>query len=553
MLVRSIFVVGILLVTLLWESPSSVHALGEERCARGRLLCTDENGRYTYSSRYGWTVTGVVWLDENQDGIRQPDEPVAPHEYFWPAHVSETYICFHSLYRERVNEHGYSNEVPHGTGSAFIPRGTTELTVDIRVVWPLGPDGERFPLDWPLADGHFFRQKVSSFFQWCDGGFAVTNAEEIPFWDTFERLGLEDIGYPISHRYMRGGIVTQDFEKARFQWQPTREFYGVVDTTNYLANPTHKPVFAFGPRLRVMLDEVKVIFDVEDLRPSSSTGSSANAAVNSGDPTVYWPIADDQGRFNSPIFSGTVWVDENADGIRQPEEPPAAQAVLTVSAIYPSARWSISVFYFRSGVKLVRKIGRTSYTHRGLASHRFEPGEEHQTLSIRVIKLDLYDERLCPEIRDLPNGRFFHDQNYQRYNIDVRCDTGFAVTNADGIPFWDTWQRLGLENVGYPISYRYMWRGLVTQAFEKAIMQWQPGKGVQFVNISDELHDAGLGDKVRAGELTIANGGVIAKRVGESCPFHNGYDECTHWFFPLKYKWPFGPFQTTPRHVSTFE
>ena len=55
-----------------------------------------------------------------------------------------------------------------------------------------------------------------------------------------------------------------------------------------------------------------------------------------------------------------------------------------------------------------------------------------------------------------------------------------------------------MENVGYPISHRYMWRGFVTQAFEKAIMQWRPERGVQFINIFDELHDAGLDGLLRS-------------------------------------------------------
>ena len=50
--------------------------------------------------------------------------------------------------------------------------------------------------------------------------------------------------------------------------------------------------------------------------------------------------------------------------------------------------------------------------------------------------------------------------------------------------------------MGYPISHRFMWRGFVTQAFQKAIFQWQPGRGVFFVNIFDELHDAGSDDYV---------------------------------------------------------
>ena len=47
-----------------------------------------------------------------------------------------------------------------------------------------------------------------------------------------------------------------------------------------------------------------------------------------------------------------------------------------------------------------------------------------------------------------------------------------------------------MENVGYPTSSRYVWRGLVTQTFQKAILQWRPVKGVFLVNVFDLLHDA---------------------------------------------------------------
>ena len=77
------------------------------------------------------------------------------------------------------------------------------------------------------------------------------------------------------------------------------------------------------------------------------------------------------------------------------------------------------------------------------------------------------------------------------------CESGFSVTNAGGITFWDAWQRLGLENVGYPISHRFKWKGLVTQVFQNAAFQWRPGKGVFLVDVFDELDDAGLEDALR--------------------------------------------------------
>ena len=226
------------------------------------------------------------------------------------------------------------------------------------------------------------------------------------------------------------------------------------------------------------------------------TLSPANAAINGA--LVSETKADDQGRFSSKRFSGTVWVDENADGIRQPSEPVAANSYLFIQGSYdPTNRhWEIYASYFKSGAKPVRKSGgavSVDYTHTGSAFHRFPPGENHQTLSIRVVQHGQH--HLSPLNLPLADGHFFKETSEERFQ---RKDAGFAVTNADGIPFWDTWQRLGLENVGYPISHRYMWRGFVTQAFQKAIMQWQPGKGVFFVNIFDEMHDAGRDDVLRS-------------------------------------------------------
>ncbi|MDO8692078.1 MAG: hypothetical protein Q7R39_19070 [Dehalococcoidia bacterium] len=67
---------------------------------------------------------------------------------------------------------------------------------------------------------------------------------------------------------------------------------------------------------------------------------------------------------------------------------------------------------------------------------------------------------------------------------------GFAVTNDGGVPLWDTWQLYGLDNVGYPLSSRFVWGGYLTQVFQKAVFQSRPDLGgVAFVNVFDELHN----------------------------------------------------------------
>ncbi|MCS7001380.1 MAG: hypothetical protein NZ518_00885 [Dehalococcoidia bacterium] len=87
------------------------------------------------------------------------------------------------------------------------------------------------------------------------------------------------------------------------------------------------------------------------------------------------------------------------------------------------------------------------------------------------------------------NGWFFSQANGRGGGGEV----GFSVTNNEGIPFWTWWGRLGgLEVVGYPISDRFIWNGFVSQAFQKAVLQWRPEtQTVVFVNVFDELAAAG--------------------------------------------------------------
>ena len=231
------------------------------------------------------------------------------------------------------------------------------------------------------------------------------------------------------------------------------------------------------------------------------------------------PVRADDGWLT---LSGTVWLDENADGIRQLSEPalPGASVVRTDyrgtgHRIYADERgrytlgfWvyperltysHMAAYYNMPGAEpvwLPWDDKDEPYTHYGCEV--FRATEDHEiTLNIRVVsnkhvhKDARRDSRIKSEFRPnwpIADGRFFGGG----------CNHGFSVTNSDGIPFWDAWQRYGLENVGYPISHRYVWRGFVTQAFENAILQWQPGKGVLFVNIFDELHDAGGDDFLRS-------------------------------------------------------
>ena len=90
-----------------------------------------------------------------------------------------------------------------------------------------------------------------------------------------------------------------------------------------------------------------------------------------------------------------------------------------------------------------------------------------------------------PDEESLPNGRFFRQTGQETGN-------GFAVTDDGGIPFWTEFQKFNLDEIGYPISNRFDFKGFTTQAFQKAILQWDPGRrAFNFLNILDEMHLAG--------------------------------------------------------------
>lgn len=92
---------------------------------------------------------------------------------------------------------------------------------------------------------------------------------------------------------------------------------------------------------------------------------------------------------------------------------------------------------------------------------------------------------------DLPSGHFYTQTNGSPLGTSA---TGFAITNEDGVLFWEFYQRLGGPYVlGYPVTGRFMYDGFVTQAMQKAVFQWRPEvKQVYFLNTFDAMHDRGL-------------------------------------------------------------
>ncbi len=82
--------------------------------------------------------------------------------------------------------------------------------------------------------------------------------------------------------------------------------------------------------------------------------------------------------------------------------------------------------------------------------------------------------------------------------------TGFSVTDADDAPFFTNFQALGgVDTFGYPVSRRFVYKGFTNQAFQKAILQWQPdSNSINFLNVYDELSALGKDDELEATKLT---------------------------------------------------
>ena len=90
---------------------------------------------------------------------------------------------------------------------------------------------------------------------------------------------------------------------------------------------------------------------------------------------------------------------------------------------------------------------------------------------------------------DVPGGHFYSQAN----GFNGAGATGFAVTDDDAAAFWSEFQRLGgVPRLGYPISTRFQYGGLITQAFQFAALQWRPDLGQAVtVAILDDLAQAG--------------------------------------------------------------
>lgn len=88
----------------------------------------------------------------------------------------------------------------------------------------------------------------------------------------------------------------------------------------------------------------------------------------------------------------------------------------------------------------------------------------------------------------VPHGHFYMQTRGNAPNP----RSGFLVADDDDMPFNQRMETLGGPGVaGYPISQRFEFADLTTQAFQKLVLQWHPESGqIQPLNVLDLLHDA---------------------------------------------------------------
>ena len=88
----------------------------------------------------------------------------------------------------------------------------------------------------------------------------------------------------------------------------------------------------------------------------------------------------------------------------------------------------------------------------------------------------------------VPNGHFYSQASGKGINF------GFMITDDNRVNFNSEFLRLGgVDRLGYPSSDRFALDGFMTQATQKALLQWRPEAGrVDFVNVFDIFSQRGL-------------------------------------------------------------
>jgi hypothetical protein len=104
------------------------------------------------------------------------------------------------------------------TGTLLVCSTTQPGLMVPLIVLPTNPTLVR--LDYEVGDGHFYTQG-NGFGGGGGLGFAVVDDGDAPMWSEFQRQGgISRLGYPITGRFVHGGVVTQAFQNGALQWVP---------------------------------------------------------------------------------------------------------------------------------------------------------------------------------------------------------------------------------------------------------------------------------------------------------------------------------------------
>src|SRR5690348_4625976 len=74
----------------------------------------------------------------------------------------------------------------------------------------------------------------------------------------------------------------------------------------------------------------------------------------------------------------------------------------------------------------------------------------------------------APPEYETVGGYFFGEASGQE-------GTGFSISDADNAGFWAAFKAMGgADQLGFPISRRFLWNGRPTQVFQRAVLQYEP-------------------------------------------------------------------------------
>jgi len=90
---------------------------------------------------------------------------------------------------------------------------------------------------------------------------------------------------------------------------------------------------------------------------------------------------------------------------------------------------------------------------------------------------------------DIPGGHFYTQGN----GFGGADGLGYAVVDDGDASMWSELQANGaVARLGYPVTNRFLFNGVVTQAFQNGALQWLPDTGQSVpMNVLDELHAHG--------------------------------------------------------------